>query len=53
MKQTFGKGYPAFYHSILLCFILSIAIVTNIIKHILLGFAFASILLFAFALLFQ
>ena len=30
MKETFGSGYPALYHSILLYFILSIAIVTYI-----------------------
>ena len=29
MKQAFGRGYPALYHSILLYFILSISIVTN------------------------
>ena len=37
MKQIFGRGYPALYHSLLLYFILSITIVTN--KHILLKFA--------------
>ena len=29
MKQTFGRGYHALYHSVLLYFILSIAIATN------------------------
>ena len=27
--QTFGRGYPVLYHSILPYFILSIAIITN------------------------
>ena len=50
MKQTFaiGRGYPALYHSTLLYFILSTAIIT---KLILLKFApiiYASILLFCF-----
>ena len=29
IKQAFGRGYPALYHSILLYSILSIATVTN------------------------
>ena len=29
MKQTFGRGYPALYHSILLHFLLIIAIITK------------------------
>ena len=29
VKQTFGRGYPVHYHSILLYFNLSISIVTN------------------------
>ena len=29
MKQTFRRDYPGFYHSVLLYFILSIAIVIN------------------------
>ena len=48
MKQTFGRGYPALYHSILLYFILS---VTNVIKHAYFAHIcsyYASILLFAF-----
>ena len=52
IKQPFGRGYPALYHSILLYFILSIAIVT-IIKRILLGLApimpaFCSLLLLSY-----
>ena len=35
IKQTFGRGYPALYHSLLLYFILNIAIV---VKCILLEF---------------
>ena len=47
MEQTFGRGYQTLYHSILLYFILSIVIVTNI-EHFLLRFSpkyYASILL--------
>ena len=29
MKQTFGRGYPTLYHSILLYFILNTAIINN------------------------
>ena len=29
LKKAFGRGYPALYRSILLYFILSVAIVTN------------------------
>ena len=37
IKQTFGRGYPTLYYSVLLYFILSIVIVTN--KAFLLDFA--------------
>ena len=29
MKHSFGRGYPVLYHSILLYFILSLAVVAN------------------------
>ena len=54
MKQPFERGYHALYHSILLYFILSIAIVINEAYFAQVYSYYASILLFAFAfLLFQ
>ena len=39
MKQSFGRGCPVIYHSILLYFILSMAVVAKLHKCILLEFA--------------
>ena len=49
MKQTFGRGYPALYYSILLYLILSIATVTNKVYFARICSHYARTLLFAFA----
>ena len=52
MKQSFGRGCPVLYHSTLLYFILSVAIVANQVHFAQICSYYASILLFAFAFLF-
>ena len=45
MKQTFARGYPAFYHFISLYFMLSTTIATNYVEFVSIMPVFSSLLL--------